>query len=385
MYKAEILADSINPQKDRITTMKITFPRMMLAELNTHRMFSRNSASSRAIPFNKMVKMVEENPFIPIAWQKDHKGMQGSDYITDEKIIDFKKGVWIQARNEAINRARELNSNISIIKKGTLQEVLGTEIPKTAVTKQLCNRLLEPFMWHEVIITATEFENFFKLRCPQYDVNGNLFRSKKDALEYTATTFHEGRKQLIRYNNLGWLSINKSQADIHIQAIAELMWDAYNESKPKQLSSGEWHIPFGNNMDINLLKDEVVKHWASTDRNRVLAYAARHEYVREKEIEYYQIRQKIATARCARISYQTLGDNPKIDYEADIRLHDILAESGHWSPFEHVARAMSEKEYGMYTLTEPSYSEEFDNYVTTGVCRNFRGFIQFRSLVDNKS
>ena len=68
---AEIIADSVDSKGNRITTMLLTFPRFILAELNTHRMFSRNSASSRAIPFEKMVKMVEEDPFIPIAWQKD--------------------------------------------------------------------------------------------------------------------------------------------------------------------------------------------------------------------------------------------------------------------------------------------------------------------------
>jgi len=87
-----------------------------------------------------------------------------------------------------------------------------------------------------------------------------------------------------------------------------------------------------------------------------------------------QIMLKIATARCARISYETLGDNPKIDYEADIRLHDMLAKSGHWSPFEHVARAMTKQEY-----------EVFCNTGLHGWCRNFRGWIQYRHLIDNNN
>lgn len=68
MIQAKIIADSLSPQGHRITTMQVTFPRMILAELNTHRLFSRNSASSRAIPFEKMVKSVQENPFIPTVW-----------------------------------------------------------------------------------------------------------------------------------------------------------------------------------------------------------------------------------------------------------------------------------------------------------------------------
>ena len=69
--EAKIVADSINKQGDRITTFLLTYPRFIHSELMTHRMFSRNSASSRAIPFEKMVKDVLENPFIPIAWQKE--------------------------------------------------------------------------------------------------------------------------------------------------------------------------------------------------------------------------------------------------------------------------------------------------------------------------
>lgn len=79
MISAKVIADSIlkpdydNNPVSRITTMIVTFPRFILAEFNTHRMFSRNSASSRAIPFEKMLEVVQNNPFIPIAWQKHHK------------------------------------------------------------------------------------------------------------------------------------------------------------------------------------------------------------------------------------------------------------------------------------------------------------------------
>ena len=65
MIKAEIIADSLSPQGHRLTTFICVFPRIVLAEFNTHRMLSRNSASSRAIPFNKMLEMVKTNPFIP--------------------------------------------------------------------------------------------------------------------------------------------------------------------------------------------------------------------------------------------------------------------------------------------------------------------------------
>ena len=153
---AQIIADSINPQGDRITTYLLTFPRFILAELNTHRVFSRNSASSRAIPFEKMVKMVEEDPFIPIAWQKDHKGMQGSDYITSRAGIEHCQNLWLLARDKAVESAKNLREIVGF----DFTSYNGKSYPSTIddtfsdfsddenilLTKQLCNRLLEPFM-----------------------------------------------------------------------------------------------------------------------------------------------------------------------------------------------------------------------------------------------
>ena len=69
--EAKIIADSISPQNNRLTTFLVTFPRIILSEINTHRMFSRNTSSSRAIPFEKMVGAVQNDPFVPIAWQKE--------------------------------------------------------------------------------------------------------------------------------------------------------------------------------------------------------------------------------------------------------------------------------------------------------------------------
>lgn len=164
MIQAKVIADSKNPQGNRITTMVVTFPRFILAELNTHRMLSRNSASSRAIPYKKMLKSVLSNPFIPIAWQADHKGMQGSSYLGKFKSFLAKQG-WLTARNFAV--------------------AFSWVLSKINITKQLCNRLLEPFMYHTVIITATEWENMFSLRCPKYELAGGNFRSKNEFLKST--------------------------------------------------------------------------------------------------------------------------------------------------------------------------------------------------------
>jgi thymidylate synthase ThyX len=311
MIEAKVIADSISPQGDRLTTFILTFPRIILAEFNTHRMFSRNSASSRAIPFEKMVKSVEENPFIPIAWQKDHKGMQGNEYVTSEEEIQRRIDIWLTSRDWAIKTAKYL-----------YQE---------DVTKQLCNRLLEPFMWHTVIITSGKegLENFFNLR-------------------------------------------NHEAAEIHIQELAKRMLEVYNESTPKKLQAGEWHIPFGEKMfNIDIL--DIVNDEGKFDNN--LDY---------QDILIENAKLKIATARCARVSYTVVGEeNKEPNYENDIKLHDKLLESGHFSPFEHCAKVMSENEY-----YESVKGNRFNNTELTdknyGWCNNFKGFIPYRYLIEKK-
>jgi len=279
MIEAKIIADSKSIRGERLTTFLLTFPRIILAEFNTHRMFSRNSASSRAIPFAKMVESVETNPFIPIAWQKEHKGMQGSEYWTEENIIKYLEDSWIESMHKALQSAKLLTS------KG--------------VTKQLCNRLLEPFMWHTVICTATEYSNFFKLRD------------------------HEA-------------------AEIHIQELARRMKEAMNESTPRELNVGEWHIPFANNIERS-----------SEDKWKNISF----------EIDNVVV--KIATARCARVSYTTVGSTSNSSHTSDIELYNRLLESGHMSPFEHCAQVMEPERY-----FEKPYS------------RNFRGFVQYREIVE---
>ena len=358
--KAEIIADSKNEFGNRITTMIVTFPRYILAEFNTHRMLSKNSASSRAIPFEKMVKSVEENPFIPIAWMKDHKGMQGTEYWTekDEVRIDIGnefeyiediqpiteefKIRWLEARDKAVNIAIGMND-------------LG-------LTKQLCNRLLEPFMWHTVIVTGTEWENFFALRCPQYWLGNpldiNKYRSRKDAIKALTEQGFSPNPSFDTWDNVQWLKFNEGQADIHMMALAEAMWDAMNESTPNELKAGEWHIPFGENID----EPDLMRGFPSiNERNPT-----------QEEIDVLAI--KVATARCARVSYTIVGEESKEpNYENDIKLHDKLLTSGHMSPFEHCAKAMDIADYRNYAIPPSEWSG------------NFRGFVQYRKTIPNEN
>lgn len=360
MFKAKVVSDSVNQASDRITSVEVTLPRIVLAELNTHRAFTRNSASSRAIPYRKMVREVLERPFIPMAFQKDHSGMQGTEYFDEIEQIsigDFMNSLLKMFKNkedadliEKLAKILEpyqgmyrtpvewwLMARDKAVESSLLLSVMG-------VSKQLCNRILEPFMWHKVLITSTEWENFFNLRCPQYyyEPEDMSFSTRKMYAEYWNKNFAD---PCTFKTDLDWLLVNRSSAEIHIARAAELIYEAIYESNPVLLQQDEWHMPYGENMDPEKLKSYLPPIMPASMQNYNLAEGL--------------IKAKIATARAARLSYQTLGDNPEINYDKDMELHDDLLAKEHMSPFEHCAQA------------RPGTRS-----------RNFRGFLQYREIVE---
>jgi hypothetical protein len=328
--EAKIVAHSISPRGEELITYELVFPRFLLAELNTHRMFSKNSASSRAIPFKKMVEMVDNDPFVPIAWQKEHKGMQGSEYLDKQYSFECEQQ-WLNAKDDALKQADILSGY--------------------GATKQLCNRLLEPFMWHKVLLTTGKegLQNFFSLRCSQYEIfNDNnelvIFKSIKDAMNNC-----ENPNQSNEY----WRSVNKGQAEIHMMELAESMYDTYNESVPQKLEAGDWHIPYCEEL---------------------LDLAAGKGFT-------YQYIIKASTGMCARTSYLTVGDDKSPSIETLIGIHDKMAEAVpfHASPFEHCAKVMTDDEYYLYSRgKDGSATHEH------GWCRNYKAFIQYRELIETK-
>jgi hypothetical protein len=270
-HAARILADSISPDGVRLTTLEVTLPRIVLAEFNTHRIirssedvdncndfgsvFSRNSASSRAIPVEKMIRMVQENPYVPGTWGQNQKGMQAGEDLTGQDAEQARLE-WLLARDHAVTRAKALLE-------------LG-------VHKQLTNRLLEPFMWHTLIASATEWSNWDHLR-----------RDEK--------------------------------AHPEIKRAADLMFEAREASTPERLDYGDWHLPLIGPEDYDLAFESGLVQKA--DDSDKLTHA---------------IMVPVSVGRCARVSYLT--HDGKRDFDADIRLHDDLLANGHMSPFEHVAR-----------------------------------------------
>lgn len=144
---ARVLADSLNAAtNDRLTTVEVRIHRFVLAEFNTHRALSRNSASSRAIPVRKQLAMVRDDPAVPLSWPAEQSGMQGGSEL-DEADRRYAERTWLTARDNAVESAE-------------LMTAVG-------VHKSVTNRLLEPFMWHTVLASGTQdgWSNFFEQRC----------------------------------------------------------------------------------------------------------------------------------------------------------------------------------------------------------------------------
>lgn len=140
---ARIIADSVSPAGHRFVTFECVYPRIVLAEINTHRLLSRVSASSRAVPVEKMIKRVLEDPYVPTHWGKNQKGMRAEEDV-DAETAQKAVAVWLKIRDQVVLGVRELLE-------------LG-------IHKQITNRWLETAQWHPTVISGTEFSNFFNLR-----------------------------------------------------------------------------------------------------------------------------------------------------------------------------------------------------------------------------
>lgn len=289
MIKATIIADSVSEHTgQRITTYELEYPRFILAELNTHRLLSRNSASSRAIPIEKMIEQVISNTATPIHWGLNQSGMQAKE---EQANTNACKEAWCNARDSAIHHAYQLKN-------------LGLH-------KQIVNRVLEPFQMMKTLVTATSFDNFFNLRCHR-------------------------------------------DAQPEIKQLADLMYQAMQESTPEVLYAGEWHTPY-------------VQHYRET--NGTLIYGTDEcSYDLDTAI-------KISCSCAAQVSYRKNDTS----IEKALAIYDKLVNSEpvHASAFEHCATPIPlsapEQPKGLTHVT-------VDKKICSG---NFTNWVQYRQLIKN--
>lgn len=180
MIEAKVIEDSISESGKRITTLQVKFHRFILPEFNTHRVFSRNFSSSRAIPTAKLLEQVASDPAMPVHWGKNQPGMQAQEELSTV-VMRGAKASWIEAAKDAASRARVLAD--------------------MKVHKQIVNRIIEPYLWANGIVTSTEWDNWDSLR------------------------YHP-------------------DAQPEIYELARVMKIARDASKPKRLLAGQWHLPY---------------------------------------------------------------------------------------------------------------------------------------------
>lgn len=190
MFRAQVLLSSLNSAalphdpmlRHRLTTMELEYPRCVHSEFMTHRMFSRNAASSRAVPIEKILAKLANDPFIPIEWGRNQPGMQALRQHEAYEDINNCRHAWMTGLERALETCRDLMT-------------LGLH-------KQIVNRVCEPWQWITVIVTGNSiaWENFFHLRCSPL-------------------------------------------AEPHIREVAYMARDAYDAATPQTLQPGQSHCP----------------------------------------------------------------------------------------------------------------------------------------------
>lgn len=180
MISATIVKDSISAHGNRVTTFELEYPRYIHAQVMTHRMFSRNSASSRAIPINRCIELSQTVSTCPDAWPINKAGMQPDGFLDESKALEA-EAAWAQAHCATIAAVR------SLVELG--------------VHKEITNRLLEPFQHIKVVLTSTDFSNALYVR--------------------THGDTQSSTNQLFK-----------------------LIYKLLNNSTPELLYEGEWHLPY---------------------------------------------------------------------------------------------------------------------------------------------
>lgn len=255
-----IIADSTSPEGIRLITWQLRYWRPIHSELMTHRVFSRNAGSSRARPSQAIIDQVMRDPWGPLHWGANQAGMQANEELSDVKK-DLAERRWKTAATEAAFQAQDMN--------------------RIGAHKQIVNRLLEPFTYIDVVLSGTDFANWYALR-------------------------------------------DHKDAQPEIRELASLMKEVQAHSEPTLLQPGEWHLPYITEED-----------WAEARTYIYGLHEHSHSIPKERIVELLK---KASAARCARVSYK-LHDGSKTDFAKDLDLFErlLVSQPLHASPAEHIA------------------------------------------------
>lgn len=311
MIKASVIADSVHPETGtRITTFELVYPRFIHSEFMTHRVFNRNASSSRAIPTSKLIEQVRNEPVMPSHWGKNQKGMQAFEELSEDQRSDA-IFIWEQAASSVATYAEMLR--------------------RGQVHKQIVNRILEPFTHIRVVVTSTSWANFYGLR-------------------------------------------DHKDAQPEIRELAQAMRKAQEESTPRALSYGQWHLPY----------------ITANDRFAAYNFCKHNRITRDEpsDAEVHGLLLKVSAARCARASYNNFEGRPST-IEEDLGLFTKLVENQpiHASPTEHQATPMNLGEKYVNNMNPVTWEQGVTSMDKEGnlYSGNLLHFIQFRKLIPGET
>ena len=258
---ARVILDSVHPMGiSRVLTLELTMHRFVLSEFNTHCGIAKNSESSRAVPLAKRIERVRTDPAIPVSWPREKPGMQGGEELQRGFRYDV-EALWKSAVSFAASHASQMSDY--------------------QLHKSVANRVLEPFLWHVVIATATldMWEHFFRLRCSKL-------------------------------------------AQPEIRVMAEAAERAVLASSPRTLGYDTWHLPLCDDVLDGPVFEEIADYAESLSKTTI------------------SILGLISAGRCARVSYDK--HRADSDWRSDVKRARGLVDPGeglpHASPFEHQVR-----------------------------------------------
>jgi hypothetical protein len=364
----KVLAATYNPvSSTKMISFLVDFPTVLLAELRTHRIltqgslyehselidFNMSANSARAIPTNKYLQKINDNPFIPI-WTKKQSGMSGEIMELDEDVNYH----YQYAVNSAINNHKTLSD--------------------LRIHKQNANRLLAPFAYTTCILSGTEWEHFFELRCPKYEFESKQFLSKKQLHKYLVSENMMTADKKEPEWEFFCQSINKSSAQPEFQIIAEMLYDLYQEADWKE---SKYHIPFYDDINYNYSHLLMEKGYDEKD--------------------WFETVMKISASMCAKLSYNTQNNEDTL--EKHLERAEYLIENKPSEPFSHQAVAMDCREFtseffsirkvginyeekeNEHLVYEPmeDYTKGYKLIKTNGKCYNLTGFISQRYILEN--
>lgn len=324
MIEAQIILDSISSQGIRLTTFSTRYPKGIIhGEVMTHRKFSRNASSSRAIPVKRYIEEVmDAQRAAPEYWGAEQKGMQSGGELDDVETI-FPGPYIIPLTKRA--RAKTMWGHAA-----NLAVTVADQMVDLGVHKSIVNRLLDPFIHIRTLITSDHYGllNFFGLR------------------------------------------LDKA-AQPEIRILAERMWAAWNESKPRLLQPGEWHLPF-----VDAVGGADVSKVFGSD-----AYLTPHPLARSRTLD---VATKVSVARCARVSYNSFETGKRSTVEEDLKLYDRLVGAApmHASPTEHQATPDEFVSSGNFVKSHGTDPGKWKNTHQHG---NFVGWRQFRKFLEGES